>query len=132
MPASIGSGFDGLEFSKAKQTRRPPKPDVTAQQKRNRKRVAAIERNYQANRKKAIKREGGVCRCGCGSRDVECHHVTKRSQGRDDRIENLVFLDRRRCHHEADRGDLDVQPTNKRKGTNGRIRFSRDGRTWIA
>ena len=126
-----GSGHEGLLFSKQKQTHRAPKPVITEQRKRNKKRAAAIERIYQANRKKAITREGGGCRCGCGSRDLECHHVTKRSQGRDDRLENLVMLDRRCCHREADRGALGVEPTNRRKGTNGRIRFSRDGSSWI-
>lgn len=129
---TTASSFDGLQFSKEKQTRRAPKPEVTEQRKRSKKRQAAIERTYLKNRAKVRIREGGVCRCGCGSRDLECHHVIKRSHGRDDRVENLVMLARRRCHPEADRGDLDVQPTNQRKGTNGRIRFTREGSSWIA
>ena len=126
--------IDDLPFSKAKQLgytpkkRSPSKAGETKRQAKGR-RDREQSADYKRNKGRAFIRDGMVCRCGCGSRDVTTHHIRKRSQGRDDETTNLITLDREVCHPDADAGRLTITPKT-RKGADGPVTFTRDGKSW--
>lgn len=107
---------------------------TTARTKERRASKRKLEMAYQKNKRIAFHRDGKVCRCGCGEIDVTTHHLVKRGMAggsRDDSVENLVTLGRRKCHPDADDGRLRITPFNTRKRCSGRLHFRRDGRTWV-
>ena len=143
MPERVGSNFDQLRFSKRNQLRRAPKPARTALQKERYQKRRRVEANYLKTKRVAAQRDhvrvakagySGLCRCGCGSTKVQTHHHTKRGMGggsRDDSTGNLVTLDWRKCHRQADAGTLTLAFLNKRLRADGRIRFELEGRRWV-
>lgn len=143
MAERVGSGSDQLLFSKQKQLRRPPKPTRTALQRERSQKRRRVEADYLKTKRVAAQRDqvrvvaagfSGLCRCGCGSTEVQTHHWQKRQMGggsRDDSTGNLVTLDWVHCHRRADAGTMVLTFLNQRLRADGRIRFEFEGRRWV-
>ena len=63
-------------------------------------RESATRTHWVETKEALVERAEGRCEA-CGERGWEAHHVKKRSQGGNDRLENLVWLCHR-CHSRTD------------------------------
>ena len=62
------------------------------------------ESSWEYNRKRALRRDGGQCQdCGAAGQRAHVHHITPRSDGGGDGLENLVTLCPQ-CHAERHDG----------------------------
>jgi hypothetical protein len=85
--------WDELALPKYKPTQRKPKPKDRVMGKTQKQRRSEKDRQYKIACREADKRDNHTCQFpGCNCRIIEHHHGRFKSQGGQDRVEELVDL----------------------------------------